>query len=146
MKTMKDTHQWLEQPLGENLGMLHKLEERQMLLCMESGGFSKEDLWFLQDDDGEEYVVFPQKMFVRLLSRIKNMQEEKLMMKLEKDLMSQMPIDMDDTMAVAQNILETMRLSDGNFPEINTAMLAKDIRKKYPNLFFDLDYLRKLKG
>lgn len=130
---------------GENLGVLRKLEDNTMLLAMESGGFSKEDLWFLQDEQGEEYVVFPQKLFVQLLSHIKNIQEEKLVMKLEKDIISQMPIDFDDAMAVAKSTLESLRLNDGNFPEINTTTLAKDIKKCYPNLFFDIDYLRKSK-
>ena len=145
---MKDIKQdkWLESKekiIQENLGILHQLEDDTMLLAMQRGEFSKDELWFLQDEQGEEYVVFPQKLFVRLLSRIKNMQEEKLVMKLEKDIISQMPIDLDDAMAVATNILESLRLKDGNLPEINTAILAKDIKKKHPNLFFDIDYLRK---
>ena len=135
---------WLNSS-SENLGILRKLEDDTMLLAMERGGFSKEDLSFLCVDEGEEYVVFPQKLFVRLLTRIRNIQEEKLIMKLEKDIISQMPIDFDDVMVVAKNILESLRLSDGSLPEINTALLAKDIKKKYPNLFFNLDYLRKSK-
>lgn len=145
---MKSTKQdkWLqskEKLAQENLGILRRIEDDTMLLVMQRGEFSKDDLWFLQDEQGEEYVVFPQKLFVRLLSRIKTMQEEKLVMKLEKDIVSQMPIDIDDAMAVAKNILESLRLKDGNLPEINTAILAKDIKKKHPNLFFDIDYLRK---
>ncbi len=143
---MKTTQQdkWLDEAT-ENLGILRKLEDNKMLLAMENGGFSKDDLWFLHDDDGEEYVVFPQKLFVRLLERIKDIQEEKLVMSLEKDIISQMPIDFDDAMAVARNALESLRLSDGNLPEVNTTIFAKDIKKKYPNLFFDIDYLRKSK-
>lgn len=145
---MKSTKQdkWLqskEKLAQENLGILRRIEDDTMLLAMQRGEFSKDDLWFLQDEQGEEYVVFPQKLFVRLLSRIKTMQEEKLVMKLEKDIVSQMPIDIDDAMAVAKNILESLRLKDGNLPEINTVILAKDIKKKHPNLFFDIDYLRK---
>lgn len=116
-----------------------------MLLAMQSGEFSKEDLWFLKDDEGEEYVVFPQKLFLQLIRHIKHIQEEKLMMNLEKDVISQMPIDFDDAMAVAKNALESLRRSDGNLPEINTANLAKNIKKEYPNLFFDIDFLRKSK-
>ena len=125
MKASKQ-EKWLDES-GENLGILRRLEGNAMLLAMESGGFSKEDLWFLQDEQGEEYVVFPQKIFVQLLSHIKNIQEEKLVMRLEKDA------------------LESLRLNDGNLPDINTNTLAKDIKKKYPNLFFDIDYLRKSK-
>ena len=143
MKASKQ-EKWLDES-GENLGILRRLEGIAMLLAMESGGFSKEDLWFLQDEQGEEYVVFPQKIFVQLLSHIKNIQEEKLVMRLEKDIISQMPIDFDDAMVVAKNALESLRLNDGNLPDINTNTLAKDIKKKYPNLFFDIDYLRKSK-
>ncbi|WP_276891888.1 DUF2603 domain-containing protein [Helicobacter japonicus] len=143
MKASKQ-HRWLDEA-SANLGILHRLEDNAMLLAMENGGFSKEDLWFLQDDEGEEYVVFPQKLFVRLLSHIKHIQEEKLVMRLEKDIISQMPIDFDDAMVVAKSALESLRLNDGNLPEVNTAILARDIKKKYPNLFFDIDYLRKSK-
>lgn len=143
MKTLPQD-KWLNES-SENLGVLRKIEENAMLLAMQSGGFSKEDLWFLQDEQGEEYVVFPQKLFVKLVARIKRIQEEKLIMMLEKDIISQMPIDFDDAMAVAKSALESLRLSDGNLPEVNTALLAKDIKKKYPNLFFDIDFLRKSK-
>ncbi|MCH5313482.1 MAG: DUF2603 domain-containing protein [Helicobacter sp.] len=143
MKTLPQD-KWLNES-SENLGVLRKIEENAMLLAMQSGGFSKEDLWFLQDEQGEEYVVFPQKLFVKLVARIKHIQEEKLIMMLEKDIISQMPIDFDDAMAVAKSALESLRLSDGNLPEVNTALLAKDIKKKYPNLFFDIDFLRKSK-
>ena len=57
MKASKQ-EKWLDES-GENLGILRRLEGNAMLLAMESGGFSKEDLWFLQDEQGEEYVVFP---------------------------------------------------------------------------------------
>lgn len=144
MKTFKNDQEWLEEPLGENLGVLRKLDNKEMLLSMEQGGFSKEDLWFLQDEEGEEYVVFPQKLFVRLLSRIRTTREENLMMALEKDIIAQMPLDFDDAMVVAKSALETLRQNDGSLPEINTALFAKDIKVKYPNLFFDLnDYLQK---
>ncbi|WP_334084183.1 DUF2603 domain-containing protein [Helicobacter typhlonius] len=135
---------WLDNS-SENLGVLHKTSDSTMLLAMQSGEFSKEDLWFLKDDEGEEYVVFPQKLFLQLIRHIKHIQEEKLMMNLEKDVISQMPIDFDDAMAVAKNALESLRRSDGNLPEINTANLAKNIKKEYPNLFFDIDFLRKSK-
>lgn len=130
---------------AENIGTLRKLEDDTMLLAMESGGFSKEDLWLLRDECGEEYVVFPRKLFLGLLSRLRYIQEEKLLMRLEKDVIAQMPIDFDDVMAVAKNALESLRSKDGKLPEINTALFAKDIKKKYPNLFFDIDYLRKSK-
>lgn len=138
MKTFKNDQEWLEEPLGENLGVLRKLDNKEMLLSMEQGGFSKEDLWFLQDEEGEEYVVFPQKLFVRLLSRIRTTREENLMMALEKDIIAQMPLDFDDAMVVAKSALETLRQNDGSLPEINTALFAKDIKVKYPNLFLIL--------
>ncbi|RDU58953.1 DUF2603 domain-containing protein [Helicobacter marmotae] len=133
---------WLDET-SENLGVLHKLKDDTMILSMERGGFSKEDLWFLSDDDGEEYVVFPKNVFSKLLMRIRDIQEERLIMMLEKDIILQMPIDFDDAMVVAKSALESLRSNDGNLPEINTSILAKDIKKKYPNLFFDIDYLRK---
>lgn len=133
---------WLDET-SENLGVLHKLKDDTMILSMERGGFSEEDLWFLSDDDGEEYVVFPKNVFSKLLMRIRDIQEERLIMMLEKDIILQMPIDFDDAMVVAKSALESLRSNDGNLPEINTSILAKDIKKKYPNLFFDIDYLRK---
>ena len=144
MKTLKDNKEWFDEPLGENLGILRRLDSREMLLSMEQGVFSKEDLWFLQDEEGEEYVVFPQKLFIRLLSRIRTTQEEKLLIELEKDIISQMPIDFDDAMVVAKTTLESLRQNDGSLPEINTTLLARDIKKRHPNLFFDInDYLQK---
>ena len=42
MKASKQ-EKWLDES-GENLGILRRLEGNAMLLAMESGGFSKEDL------------------------------------------------------------------------------------------------------
>ncbi|TLD96789.1 DUF2603 domain-containing protein [Helicobacter jaachi] len=133
---------WLDEQ-SENLGILRKIEDDKMLLDMQKGEFSKDDLWFLQDEQGQKYVVFPQELFIKLLSRIRDMQEEKLVMSLEKDIIAQMPLDFDDAMVVAKNALESLRSNDGVLPDINTTLLAEDIKKQYPNLFFDIDYFRK---
>lgn len=135
---------------NKNLGILRRIKSpksknHQILLSVKNGDFSKEDFCFLQDEEGKEYVVFPQKLFMQLLAKIKDMQEERFMMMLEKDLISQMPIDFEDVMAVAREILESMRQSDGNLPEINSAVFAKELKEKYPNLFFDIDYLRRVR-
>lgn len=146
MKTSKkdaNHTQWLEQSVAENLGVMRQIEGDGMLLKMECGSFSKDDLWFLRDEDNEEYVVFPQKVFTRLLGRIKSIQEEKFFLKLEKDIISQMPIDFDDAMAVAKSTIEAMRQNDGSLPEISTSSLAKEMKKEYPNLFFSIEGFRK---
>ena len=121
---------WLNSS-SENLGILRKLEDDTMLLAMERGGFSKEDLSFLRDDEGEEYVVFPQKLFVRLLTRIRNIQEEKLIMKLEKDIISQMPIDFDDVWCIALKEIKNYKK--------DPKKIIQNIKKRYPYLFVNFD-------
>lgn len=128
----------------QNIGIMQSIDENQKIITMQQGSFSDDSVWFLKDENGVEFVVFPQDSFSTLIGKIKATQEERLITSLEKDIISQMPIDIDDVMALARSQLESLRQNDGYLPKINTKSFAKDMRIKYPNLFFDMfDYLRK---
>ena len=67
-------------------------------------------------------------------------------MKLEREIVAQMPIDFDDAMSVAQMYVESHRQSDGSLPALNVTSVVRDIKKQHPNLFFNLDeYILKQK-
>ncbi|RDU68316.1 DUF2603 domain-containing protein [Helicobacter equorum] len=129
------------------VGYLSKIDDKSALLKLQEGNLNNtKDIWFLQDNENHEFVLMPQGMLNTLLKRIKTIQEEKLFMKLEREIVAQMPIDFDDAMSVAQMYVESHRQSDGSLPALNVTSVVRDIKKQHPNLFFNLDeYILKQK-
>lgn len=122
------------------MGYLSKIDSQSALLKLQEGSLeNNKDIWFLQDGDNREFVLMPQSMLNKLLGRIKEVQEEKLFMRLEREVAAQMPIDFDDAMSVAKMYLESYRQSDGALPMVNVASVVREVKKQHPNLFFNLD-------
>ncbi len=142
--TMKPTKKelLLQDDVHQQFGMgyLSKIDNQSALLKLQEGSLeSNKDIWFLQDGDNREFVLMPQNMLNKLLGRIKEVQEEKLLMRLEREVATQMPIDFDDAMSVAKMYLESHRQSDGTLPMVNVASVVREVKKQHPNLFFNLD-------
>lgn len=123
---------------SNNLAKASKISSTQILLNLEKGEFNPQEAWFIEDDDGQEYVVMPQNILKHIISIIRTAHEEKLYLELSRDISQNIPIDFDDVMAVALENIESKRLPDGSLPKINTKSLIKTIKKQYPNLFLTL--------
>ncbi len=130
----------------DNIAKANKISDTQILLNLERGSFNPQETWFLQDDDAQEYVVIPQNVLKKIVGILRRTHEEKLMLELARDISQNTPIDFDDVMAVALKRLESKRLSDGSLPYINTKAIIRELKKDYPNLFFNLPNGFLLKG
>ncbi len=64
--------------------------------------------------------------------------EARLRAELERDIITQAPIDFEDVREVSLQLLENLRQKDGNLPNINTLNFVKQIKKEHPNLFLIL--------
>ncbi|PAF47601.1 hypothetical protein BKH46_03505 [Helicobacter sp. 12S02634-8] len=132
---------------GANQAKASRIDADKILLELQSGEFNTQEAWFLKDEDNQEYIVLPQNLLNSIIQTIKKAYEDKLKVELERDIATQTPIDFDDVLAVAFKRLESYRRSDGSLPRIDTRSFVKQIKKEYPNLFFDLDdYFRKQKS
>ncbi|EJC14436.1 hypothetical protein COL447_18010 [Helicobacter pylori] len=69
--------------------------------------------------------------------------EARLRAELERDIITQAPIDFEDVREVSLQLLENLRQKDGNLPNINTLNFVKQIKKEHPNLFFNFDNMFK---
>ena len=114
--------------------------------CEQKAAFNNKEAWWIQDEEGEQYLLLPHSVLKKVLSAIEGINEEKLLLELGRDVIQSAPIDFDDVMAVAIDKIESKRRNDGSLPpHINTKSIISEIKKSHPNLFFNLDahFLRK---
>ncbi|MDO7252370.1 DUF2603 domain-containing protein [Helicobacter cappadocius] len=124
-----------------------KIDSTKMLLELQKGEFSPKEAWFVKDEENNEYVVVPESVLKGIILTIKKAYEDKLKVEIERDIIIHTPIDFDDVKAVANTKLEKYRKSDGTLPKIDTRSFVNQIKKEYPNLFFNIDeYFRKQKS
>lgn len=123
---------------ADNLAKASKISDTQVLLNLKTGSFNPQEAWFIEDEEGQEYVLIPQNVLKHIIGIIRSAHEEKLYLELSRDISQQIPIDFDDVMAVALEQVEARRLPDGSLPKIDTKSLIKTIKKQYPNLFLTL--------
>lgn len=129
---------------GNNCMSARKIDEGKILLELQKGDFNPKEVWFIKDGENHEYVMIPQSLLQTITQTIARAQEDKLKVELERDVATHAPIDFDDVMIVAIKRLEAYRKSDGSLPKIDTFSFVSQIKKEYPNLFFNLeDYFGK---
>lgn len=122
-------------------GSLKRIAENHLSIQIEEGQLSEGKPCFVSDEKGEEYVLISSKILKKLLEGMKKAQEERFEISLERDIANQMPLDFEDVLSVARAKLQVYDLSAG---EVDSAKLIQEIRKEYPNLFFNVDeYLRR---
>lgn len=120
-------------------GTLNKIDSKSALLSLHKGEVSNESIWLLKDDDGNEFAMIPQQILSNLTQTIRHLQDDKFFMNLEREIAAQMPIDMEDAISVALQHIESLRKTDGTLPLLNPAKIARNLRKQYPNLFFNFE-------
>lgn len=123
----------------ENFVNAKQIDESKIILELQKGQFSKEEAWFVKDEENYEFVMIPQALLKNIIHTIRKAKEDKLLVELERDIISQVPVDFDDVMAVAIDKLESSRKNDGSLPEINTQIFVHQIKKEHPNLFLNFE-------
>ncbi len=127
----------------KNRAFLKKISTNEMLLELEKGAFKKNEAYFISDEEDKNYVLVPDNVISLLAENARKAFEARLRAELERDIITQVPIDFEDVREVSLQLLENLRQKDGNLPNINTLNFVKQIKKEHPNLFFNFDNMFK---
>nr|WP_232261581.1 DUF2603 domain-containing protein [Helicobacter pylori] len=127
----------------KNRAFLKKINANEMLLELEKGAFKKNEAYFISDEEDKNYVLVPDNVISLLAENARKAFEARLRAELERDIITQAPIDFEDVREVSLQLLENLRQKDGNLPNINTLNFVKQIKKEHPNLFFNFDNMFK---
>lgn len=122
-------------------GLLRHLDSKTLSIEITEGKLSKDRPCFVCDEKNHEYAILSADLLQQILQSIKQAQEERFEISLERDISNLMPLDFDDVLSVAKQKLQELNL---NIAQVDTQLLAKTIKKEHPNLFFNFDdYLRR---
>jgi len=79
--------------------------------------------------------------FLQIIQSLQKAQEENFNLKLEKTIWQNIPLDFNDVWTVAMTEIKKQieNSKDKKTIGINTEKIVQDIKKKYPNLFLNLD-------
>ncbi len=127
----------------KNRAFFKKISANEMLLELEKGAFKKNEAYFISDEEDKNYVLVPDNVISLLAENARKAFEARLRAELERDIITQAPIDFEDVREVSLQLLESLRQKDGNLPNINTLNFVKQIKKEHPNLFFNFDNMFK---
>jgi len=93
-------------------------------------GRLEEKPWLIETDN-KKYVLLEEEQYDKLILLLKEILEENLELKMEQQIMAELPIDLEDVKLVVKKEME-----DENIP-LDTAI--RNVKTKYPNLFHKLE-------
>ena len=94
-------------------------------------GDKNTSFWFMEVDNKLK-IVLDAKEYMNLMNNLKQVMKENFELKLEREILSEFPVDYEDVKAV---VLEKMK-EDNNLSIKDTVKKVKD---EHPNLFFEVD-------
>jgi oligoribonuclease NrnB/cAMP/cGMP phosphodiesterase (DHH superfamily) len=89
-------------------------------------GDLEEKPWFIESEE-KNYILLEEEQYDKIITLLKNVLEENLEMKMERRILSEYPIDLEDVKAVVKK-----EIKENNI-DIVTAI--NKVKKQYPNLF-----------
>jgi len=113
----------------------------QKLLTLQSGDWKNEEPWFIIDKNGKIHTMLSLDTLLHIVKSLKNTQEENFNLKLEKSIWQNVPLDFQDVWVVAMDEIKKQLKNSKDKKSFNIDIdnVVKDIKKKYPNLFLNLD-------
>ena len=115
--------------------------ENKKTLELQSGNFDSKKPWFIIDEQDKVHPLISMELLITLLSTTKNALQENLNIRLEQAIMQELPIDYNDVLAVAMNEVGSVINSpkEKNLLNLNVDGVVKKIKKRHPNLFYNID-------
>ncbi len=95
----------------------------------------------LEDKNKDPHILLPIESLNALLENLASLREENLELKLERAIWKYVPIDFADTWTVVMSELEDKKRHNEVLDDTNLNKIVKDVKKKHPNLFLNLDDL-----
>ena len=111
------------------------------LLTLKSGNWDNEEPWFVIDKEGKIHTMLSLDTLLHIVKSLRIAQEENFNLKLEKSIWQNVPIDFQDVWVVAMDEIKKQLINSKDKKSLNIDIdrVVKDIKKKYPNLFLNLD-------
>ncbi len=111
------------------------------LLTLQSGNWNTNEPWFIIDKNDKIHTMISIDTFLQIIQSLQKAQEENFNLKLEKTIWQNIPLDFNDvwTVAMAEVKKQIGNSKDKKTIGINTKKIVQDIKRKYPNLFLNLD-------
>ena len=94
-------------------------------------GEKEAPLWIMQIDDDLK-IVLDKKEYMDLMNSLKEVMKENFELKLEREILSEFPIDYEDVKAV---VLEKMKENNN----LSIKDTVRKVKEQHPNLFFEVD-------
>ena len=109
-------------------------DEHSKHLRLKNGSWDNtKEPWLVYDENQKLHALLSIETLSKMVEHYKKAEQEALFLKLEKSILQQLPLDLQDVGAVA---MEEIGKSKKN--EIDFDKLVKKIKKEHPNLFLDL--------
>ena len=121
--------------MAEKVAQKLNINEKTIVKCNDLElieGNLENPLWIMETNNKLKVVLDPDE-YMNIMENMKNIMKENLELKLEKAILSELPIDYDDVKAV---VLEEMK---HNKDKSITEILNK-IKLEHPNLFMSIDF------
>jgi len=113
----------------------------QKLLTLQSGDWEDEEPWFVVDKNGKIFTMLSLDTLLHIVKSLKTTHEENFNLKLEKSIWQNVPLDFQDVWVVAMDEVKKQlkNSKDKRTLNIDIDKVVKDVKKKHPNLFLNLD-------
>ena len=111
------------------------------LLTLQSGDWNDKEPWFVIDQEGKIHTMISLDTLLYIINALRVAQEENFNLKLEKSIWQNVPIDFQDVWVVAMDEIKKQLKNSQDKKSLNIDIdkVVKDVKKKYPNLFLNLD-------
>lgn len=116
-------------------------KENEKSCVLKSGNWEENEPWFVVDEEQKLHTLVSLESLSRLVSVLKSAQEENFNLKLEKTIWKYVPVDFADAWTVAMEEIKVLSQKEPNKNaiDINLNHLVKNIKRKHPNLFLNID-------
>ena len=109
-------------------------DESTKLLRLKNGSWDNaKEPWLVYDEKQKLHALLSIDTLSKMIEHFKKAEQEALLLKLEKSILQQLPLDFQDVWTVATEEIKKSKKSEMDFDK-----LVKKIKKDHPNLFLDL--------
>lgn len=94
---------------------------------------SKKEPWLVLDEKEKLHALLSMDALTKMVENFKRLEQEAFVLKLEKSILQQLPLDFNDVWTVATEAIKNEKKERVDFDKI-----VSSIKKEHPNLFLNL--------
>jgi len=110
-------------------------------LTLKSGSWQNKEPWFGIDENNELHTMVSVNSLMKFIESYQNLVQENFDMRLERSILSRMPIDFGDVWVVCMDEIQNIAQNNDNVQvfSIDLDKVVDEVKAKHPNLFLDLE-------